>query len=41
MIGAGLLDQVKVITVKAPAENEPENPPFDSFKYALALANVI
>ncbi len=32
---AGLLDQIKVITIKAPSDNSPDYLPVDSFKYAL------
>ena len=38
---SGLLDQIKVITIKAPTENYPDCLPVDSFKYALELADSI
>jgi len=38
---AGLLDQVKVVTIKAPTDNIPDRLPLESFKYALSLADSI
>ena len=38
---SGLLDQIKVITIKAPSDNYPDYLPVDSFKYALELADSI
>ncbi len=36
---SGLLDQIKIITIKAPTDNYPDYLPVNSFKYALELAN--
>jgi len=38
---SGLLDQIKVITIKAPTDNYPEIPSVKSFSYALNLADSI
>ena len=38
---SGLLDQVKVVTIKAPTDNYPDRLPLESFKYALSLADSI
>jgi len=47
LANSGLLDQIKVITIKAPTDNYPNIPPLDSFRYvdsfryALNLADSI
>jgi hypothetical protein len=41
IIGAGLLDQIKIITVKPSTEDYPKYLPKDSFLYAIDLADVI
>ena len=38
---SGLLDQVKVVTIKAPPKNYPSRLPPKSFKYALSFADSI
>ena len=38
---SGLLDQIRVITVKLPTNNYPDLFPVDSFTYALELADSI
>ena len=38
---SGLLDQIKVITIKATTDSKPDIPPLDSFRYALTLADSI
>jgi hypothetical protein len=38
---SGLLDQIKVVTIKAPTDNYPDRLPLESFKYALSLADSI
>ena len=36
---SGLLDQIRVIKIKAPSSDDPTDLPLDSLKYALELAD--